>query len=365
MIRIASFNLENLFTRPSAMSTSSDADGRQAIDDHATANAIVAKQQYLQQDKDQIITLSKRYGWHKANPPSSVLVQLQKIRGRFLGRNTDGSPKLLVSGRDDWTGWFELRRKDINWMATENTGRVIEAVKPDILIVIEVENRSTLNRFNEQVLGSIFNMAYPYTMVIDGNDDRGIDVGILSKFPIGAIRSHVDDINPNGEKTFSRDCPAYDVELPDGKRIVVLPNHFKSKRNGNDAAANERRRLQGARTHAIATAALTRSDLVLIGGDLNDTPDSDALRELLKDGFEDIQSHPNYPTDRPGTYNTGLANNKIDYLIMSSGLKATLINVGIERRGSYHPGVWVPFPQVISAATEASDHHLIWADFSL
>ena len=87
MIRIASFNLENLFTRPSAMSTSSDADGRQAIDDHATANAIVAKQQYLQQDKDQIITLSKRYGWHKANPPSSVLVQLQKIRGRRLRRN--------------------------------------------------------------------------------------------------------------------------------------------------------------------------------------------------------------------------------------------------------------------------------------
>ena len=32
---------------------------------------------------------------------------------------------------------------------------------------------------------------------------------------------------------FSGECPEYDIELPGGgQRLVILPNHFKSKRNG-------------------------------------------------------------------------------------------------------------------------------------
>ena len=110
-------------------------------------------------------------------------------------------------------------------------------------------------------------------------------------------------------------------------------------------------------------AALDRSPLVLLAGDFNDTPDSDPLASLLTDGFEDVMSHPNYPTDRPGTYGTGLKNNKIDYLIMSPKLQERLQNTGIERRGSYHPNTWDPFPSVTGKINEASDHHLIWADF--
>ena len=30
-------------------------------------------------------------------------------------------------------------------------------------------------------------------MVIDGNDERGIDVGLVTRFPVGTMRSHVDD----------------------------------------------------------------------------------------------------------------------------------------------------------------------------
>ena len=57
--------------------------------------------------------------------------------------------------------------------------------------------------------------------------------------------------------------------------------------------------------------------MVLLGGDLNDTPDSQTLQALWSDGFEDVQNHDDYPTDRPGTYATGTAGNKIDYVIMS------------------------------------------------
>ncbi|HYN25891.1 MAG TPA: endonuclease/exonuclease/phosphatase family protein, partial [Pyrinomonadaceae bacterium] len=297
-----------------------------------------------------------------SNPPRNALVQLQKIRGRLFRKPQNGPVEVVADGRADWVGWFELLREDVKWAATFNTGRVINEIRPDILITVEVENRPTLDRFNEQVLGSEFNFKYPHFMVIDGNDQRGIDLGILSNYPIAEIRSHVDDLMPNSERLFSRDCPEFDIILS-GERLVVLPNHLKSKRNGNDQASMDKREAQAKGAHDIAVSALSRSPFVLLGGDLNDTPDSVPLASLFTDGFQDVMSHPNYPVDRPGTYQTGLPNHKLDYLIMSPQLRAKLQNTGIERRGSYHPSTWQAFDTVTKASEEASDHHLVWADF--
>jgi len=364
MIRIATFNLENLFTRPSAMNQESEADGRQAIEDQAELNLIVSKDVYSQSDKDRLIELSNRYKFHLLDPPKSALVQLQKIRGKLFRKPQNGPLEVAANGRGEWTGWFELRRGDVKWEATYNTGRVIRERRPDILVIVEVENRPTLKRFCDQVLDAEFQLGYPHFMVIDGNDDRGIDVGIASLFPIVQMRSHVDDPGPGGKPVFSRDCPEFDVQLPNGMRIVVLANHFKSKRNGDNQASLDRRRTQAERAHEIAVAALSRSDLLVLGGDLNDTPDSSALASLFTDGFADISTHPNYPTDRPGTYGTGLKSQKLDYLIMSEQLRTHLQDVGIERRGSYHPNLWEHF-DTVDKTSEASDHHLVWADFDL
>ena len=140
-------------------------------------------------------------------------MQLQKVRGRLFRDPVDGPVQVDADGRADWVGWFELRREDVVWEATYNTGRVVAEVKPDVLIIVEVENRPTLKRFNEQVLHAQFSFSYPHFMVVDGNDERGIDVGILSRFPIVEIRSHVDDSESGGEPIFSRDCPEFDLIL--------------------------------------------------------------------------------------------------------------------------------------------------------
>ena len=365
MIRLATYNLENLFTRPSAMNRADDDEGRQAIEDHAEANRIIDQEIYGTEEKRQLIELSEKYGWHLLKPPEEALVKLQKIRGQLFRKPEDGQLEVVASGRTAWIGWFELQREDIAWTATYNTGHVIKETGADILITIEVEDRPTLSRFNQQVLRAQLECEYPHFMVIDGNDERGIDVGILSRYPIVEIRSHVDDPLPDGRSVFSRDCPEFDIMLPGDRRIVIIPNHFKSKRNGNNQTSRDHRRAQAKRAHEIASATLHRSALLLIGGDLNDTPDSWPLAPLFADGFEDVIRHPNYPQDRPGTYQTGLASQKLDYLIMAPALRLRLRNTGIERRGSYHPRTWEPFDTVQSTEDEASDHHLVWADFDL
>jgi endonuclease/exonuclease/phosphatase family metal-dependent hydrolase len=364
-LRTATFNVENLFTRPRAMRDGSGAAGQAAINDHAELNRIIAKPAYDAADKARLIELDKTYGFSALNTPAAALVLLNKVRGQLYSRSQAGVVSVVAAGRDDWTGWFFLRTDALGWQALFNTGRVIAETDAQIQICVEVENRPTLQRFNDQVLGAKFNKAFPHVMLIDGNDERGIDVGILSRYPIRSVTSHIDDLNPNGERTFSRDCPEYVIDLPGGRKIVVLPNHFKSKRGGNTPAMQARRKAQADRAHAIAVAALEHAQLVLIGGDLNDTPDQPLFAALWQDGFVDVKDHPSYPTDRPGTFDTGTAANKIDYLIMSPKLRDKLTGTGIERRGSYHPHSWVPFDTVTKKADEASDHQLVWADFSL
>ncbi len=364
-LRIATFNLQNLFSRPSAMAEDAGAAGQRALDDHGELNRLVALPLYDAAVQARLVELERGYGFADTNPPSNALVRLGSIRGRLYAKARDGKIRVVAKGRADWTGWFELRRSDIRWKATYNAARVVAETAPDILIAIEAEDRATLLRFNEQVLGAQFQRAYPHVMLVDGNDDRGIDVGILSRFPIDALRSHVDDRNPNGERTFSRDCPEYVILLPTGQRLVVVPNHFKSKYGGNDAASRRRRLAQAARAIEIAESALAISPLVLLGGDLNDTPRSAELAPLWRSGFKDVQAHASHPKARPGTFGTGSAGSKIDYLIGSPTLFGAMRATGIERRGSYHPRLWKPFDSVSGAGDQASDHHLVWADVEL
>jgi endonuclease/exonuclease/phosphatase family metal-dependent hydrolase len=361
--------MENLFSRTAAMSGDPTNEKQRAIDDENIGNTIIQKDVYSDDDKAVLLEIADRYGMAKLNPPREALLFLQKVRGRLFATKKVGNKKVVsvvAKGRADWLGWFELRRTDVSWAATLNTGRVIVAHKPDILVLVEVENRPTFKRFNEQVLEAEFGWSFPYFMVIDGNDDRGIDVGIASQFPIDTIRTHVTDgLETGGRPTFSRDCPEYDIELPGGKRIVVMPNHFKSQRNSSKKekeAADKLRLKQATRANEIAVAAKKRSDLVLLAGDLNDVPDSGPLAPIFK-GFVDVSDHPDYPKERPGTYGTGLKSGKFDYLLMSPALRKNLATTGIERRGSYHPNVWAAFPEVTGEKDEASDHQMVWAKF--
>ncbi len=363
-LKIATFNLENLFTRPTAMKEGIGPAGQQAINDHATLNAIVQKPLFSDSDKQTLVELSERYGFHLLNTPADALIQMQKVRENMF-TTSGGVLRVKANGSGDWTGWFELRRDDIVWEATFNTARVIAEVNADILICVEAESRVTLQRFNDQVLKAEHNMHYPHVMLVDGNDERGIDVGVMSRLPIRSVTPHFDDVDAYGKRIFSRDCPHYVIELANGKTVAILPNHFKSKRGGDTPSAKARRTAQATRAHEIATAAMKATQLVLIAGDLNDVPTGPELAPVFGGGFKDVMDHPDYPKDRPGTYDTGLASGKFDYLIMSPKLRAKLVTTGIERRGSYHPQSWIPFDTVKNKKQEASDHHCVWATFRL
>jgi len=71
------------------------------------------------------------------------------------------------------------------------------------------------------------------------------------------------------------------MELPNQQRLHLLCNHFKSK-SGGEAGSDPRRQRQAERVAEILQDYDLDQDLVIVAGDLNDTPDAASpLRPLL------------------------------------------------------------------------------------
>lgn len=215
---------------------------------------------------------------------------------------------------------------------------------------------------------------YANVMLIDGNDQRGIDVGLLTRedYDIGLMRSHVHD-ESGGKTIFSRDCPEYQVALPNGGSLWVLINHFKSKGYGSTSASNARRKLQ-AETVADHYQRLIAAghDKVVVVGDLNDTPNSAPLAPLVQDtDLRDVSEHPSFDTGQfpgIGTYGLGNDNNKIDYLLLSPALFTRISAGGVFRKGAWpgsRPVRWPVYPQLKRKIHAASDHHALWVDIDV
>ena len=367
-MRIASFNVENLFSRARVMNQDDWADGKSILTQFAKVNAILGKDTYSSADKAAILTGLSDLGL-AASDENKFLI-LRQNRGKLVKRPATG-PEIVANGRGDWIGWLALKTEAVNEIATRMTAQVIKDVNADILAVVEAEDRVALKRFNEQLLEPV-GADYGGIMLIDGNDERGIDVGLFTKngAQIESIVSHVDDI-AGGARIFSRDCPEFTVMIGANESILILVNHLKSKGYGSPAASNARRKAQAKRVREIYDQRRGEGvDLIAIAGDFNDTPNSDPLKPLLRDGsdLKDITEHPSFVGDgRPGTYANGTASNKIDYLLFSPALFARVTGGGIFRRGVWggvHGTLFPHFPEMTSPAHAASDHAAIWADFT-
>ena len=76
-------------------------------------------------------------------------------------------------------------------MTLKVAGRIWE-MDLDVLAVEEVEDIDTLRDFNRDHLAG----KYPHVVLVEGNDPRLIDLGVLSKLPIGGITSWQRAVHP-------------------------------------------------------------------------------------------------------------------------------------------------------------------------
>ncbi|TCN38789.1 exonuclease III [Kribbella orskensis] len=267
----------------------------------------------------------------------------------------DGRGKLLVS----------KPVADTNRIAE----RLLEA-DVDVWIVQEVENVDVLREFNREHL----NGSYRHVMVIDGNDStRFIDIGILSRRPLGGVTSYQRTFHPDdpSRPIFSRDLVEAEILDSKGRKVLtVFGTHLKSKfvdftvPNPVEAAAAAellRRRQAETIVRIIANRTSTRQRYLLCG-DMNDTPDSPALVAYAQAGLVsalltptevgmvkttvDLPASPAWTSTfkesgQPRTFDL------IDQIWLSPGLAPRLTGAFIGRRrklardGTDHDPAWI------------------------
>ena len=161
------------------------------------------------------------------------------------------------------------------------------AIDADVIAVQEVEDIGTLRMFGVDHLQS----RYPYLALVEGNDPRLIDVAVLSRLPLGAVTSWQHARHPADplDPVFSRDLLEVEVLSPDRRRrlVTVYNNHLKSKfvpfnqdPVATTAASDLRRTQQAEIISAIVAARQRPNGRFVIVGDMNDNPTALTLASL-------------------------------------------------------------------------------------
>jgi endonuclease/exonuclease/phosphatase family metal-dependent hydrolase len=382
MVRIASYNVENFFARPKAFGATDLSVASSILDAFGEANLIIKKAVYTAADRARLVALLLELEIYVRNSQGAIRrsesrdprwAVLRKNRGTFDRQPQDQSAsiQIVADGRGDWIGWIDLAKEPTNEVGTRMTARVIEDIAADILGVIEAEDRPSLVRFNEEMLGN----RYRHMMLIDGNDTRGIDVAIMTRpcFPIGEIRSNVDREDVQGI-VFSRDCPQYEVLTPDGTVLHLLVNHFKSQSGGGGPL----RRRQAAAVREIVDGLIQQGRHVVVMGDLNEGPQAEGgqapnLAPLFAapSPLIDCYSLAGFdPGPRPGTFDSCGLRNRLDYIFISKSLEPLVTGGGLFRKGLWggrvtRPTAWETYPEMNRSAEQASDHAVVFLDLDV
>ncbi len=382
MIKIASFNVENLYSRPKAFRYTDLTIAEPILKAFKEVNELFSKARYTKADKERMIDLLVELGIYYRNEQGAARrsrsidpdwAWFRKNRGVFDREPQDAteSVEIIVNGRDEWVGWVELATETVNEIAFQITAQVIKDVNADILGLVEAENRPSLVQYNEDMLGK----RYKHVMLVDGNDKRGIDVAILTRegHTIESIRSNVDLTDTQGI-VFSRDCPQYEVHTPGGTVIHVLVNHFKSQSGGG----GPKRRRQARAVRDIAKRLVDAGQHVVVLGDLNEGPKVGRTRaENLAPLYDtssplvDCWSLDQFDDGgRPGTYDACGLSNRLDYIFLSRSLADRVSAGGVFRKGLWgarksRPNKWDTYAEMLEGAHQASDHACLWVELDV
>jgi endonuclease/exonuclease/phosphatase family metal-dependent hydrolase len=243
-----------------------------------------------------------------------------------------------------------------------------DRLNADVLAVQEVENIVALREFNSRL-----DAPYQFVVLIEGNDPRFIDVGVLSRLPIGSAISHrwVPDPAAPNRFLFSRDVIAVDIlnRARTAGMFTLWVGHLKSKfvdpritDPGDIEAANQRndakRTRQAQAMQDIIEAHHADNDPFVVCGDFNDRQDSATLnplihgnlniRDVLHDGVQVDFERPegegpriSNPEDQPAnedwTHRFRVSNRpdvyeRFDQMLLSPSLQPAQTGARIQRR---------------------------------
>ncbi|SNY99532.1 endonuclease/exonuclease/phosphatase family protein [Flagellimonas pacifica] len=373
-MKIASFNIENLFHRDHALLEKNQSENLKAWVEEF--HLLMGQPTRGENQLARLRELAFLLGF--SNTVREPYLVMRRKGGQCYVKPQGVATEKRATAKLGCNGWVALRSAPLEERAVRHKLRTVADAKADILLLQEVEDRAALLDFNV-LLQKKHQLHYDQMLFTEGTDAHGRGMAILARngYTVESSASHAHVKYGRSKTLFEKDCPVHFLKTPDGERPVLINAHFKGPSDTDDHHGLRKRQAEfvaGLYCHHIKNG----NELVLICGTLNDPSYADALSPLIRDTqLKDISKHDGFEVDldhgpdagyfRLGAYRKGVNIKQADYMLCSQALFAQLHASGLQRRGMWSGKKvrWRTYPQLRSREQQASGHPLLWGQFDI
>ena len=375
-MRIATYNIQNLFHRDVSIEGAKDAyELNMNIQEFET---LLEKDRKQEKDLEKMRELAIKIGFHK-----DVRQPYVSMRGK-TGKLFIGKAEAVKQNRacrlTNWNGWIKLSTLPISELATQNKARVIGSQNLDVLALQEVEDKASLSQFNSFYLSQNKNREFEEFFCIQGNDHRGLGMATMARngYRVHSITTHANRKDVHGVLVFDKDFVEYEIITPSGEVVLLLVAHLFEDLDQKEQANTFRIRQAEIIAQRYATLRGSGFSNIAIMGTFGAPFYNKSLSPLLSStNLKDVSKHQCFTVDTDfgqdatyyslGAYQMGVNIKQQDYLLLSPRLFKRVKHCGLNRKGiwSEKKPLWKMYPSLKSQKNQASSHPLLWADIDI
>ncbi len=207
----------------------------------------------------------------------------------------------------------------------------IHKIDADVIGFQEIESKQVLTAFRDKYLSD---MGYKEVVLIEGNDRRGIDVAVFSRYPISNVQSHKEarfDVPGQGVMGFGRDLLQVQIKPSANYQFTMFVGHLKSQHGG--AQADVRRLAEATKAQEIINnfqQSNPRENVVVLG-DFNDQVDTREIAPLVKGtNTVDVIGKDMGKGSHVYTYHPKKYRSRIDYILLNKNMMNEYISNSVK-----------------------------------
>lgn len=368
-MKIATFNIQNLFHRDRDFLTLSR--GKCITDWVEEFDAILRKNDSSKRERLQELAFLLGFDKTYQNP----YAVLRRKAGALYLKGMNYPHELKAGELTNWNGWVKLQTLPIGKEAIHHKARVIADINPDVLILQEVEDRPSVDEFNQTLLPQYDCTPFDEILVIPGSEGKGRELALLLKngYSVKGLQLH-----SLTSKFPTQDTLEFKIQTPSGESFSLLSAYFFHSNSLKEESYRVRCRqaLQIADRYETLQAAGGLD--VLVVGTFHAPSYCSSLQPLLRQtNLLNLCKHDSFYVEadtgidrsyyRLGGYQKGVNLKQKNYMLLSPSLLQKVRRSGLNRKGvwpKFRPQ-WSHYASLTTKEQAASSYPAIWGDFRL
>ncbi len=369
-MKIATFNVQNLFHRDRSLIQRTVG---KCVSDWIVEFDTLLKKEKSSSNTERLKELSFLLDFDKTyqNP----YVVMRKKAGELYLKGMNCSKELKSGELTDWNGWIKVQTVPIDPEATNHKAMVISEIDPDVLVLQEVEDKMSLDEFNNFILPKFNCVPFSECVLTPNSEGKGREQSLLLKngYQLESIKIHTND----DSNIATQELLEYEIQSPKGKAFHLLSPYFYENRLDKEKAFEIRKNQAYQVSVVYKMLQMQGKKHIVVAGTLNAPSYCNSLSPLLQEtDLKDICKNKTFNVDidegkdatyfRLGAYRMGVNIRQEDYMLLSPALFSNVKSSGLNRKGVWpekRPN-WGIYSTLLNKNQAASGHPGVWGEIN-